>query len=118
MRDALRIFQKKGYARDELALIKIDAEGAEFGIVPRLAEIIRGSRAVWYVSFHELNLIPVDLPTRPFRVFEMLRTLFAFPDLRWYDPTLAELDKAGVLESILAGTSLPHRTLVLASRRL
>jgi len=116
--DALRIFRKKGYDRDESALIKIDTEGAEFGIVSRLAELIPGSRAIWYVSFHELNLNPATLPARPFRAFQMLRTLFAFSDLRWYEPTLAELDKAAVLEAILTGTWPPHRSLVFASRRL
>ena len=58
VRDARAVFDEAGYASGESTLIKIDVEGAEFRILPRLAGVAAASRAVWYVSFHERNVNP------------------------------------------------------------
>jgi FkbM family methyltransferase len=116
--DALRVFQQAGYAADASTLIKMDVEGAEFRIVPRLAGVISGSAATWYVSFHELNINPVEVPARPARLSEMLRTLLTFSNLHWYSSTLVLLDKNEVLNAVIAGTWPVHSSLVFSSRSL
>jgi FkbM family methyltransferase len=116
--DALELFSRQGYASDAGAFIKIDVEGAEFRIIPRLAPLIARSAAVWYVSFHELNINPTDVPARAQRIAEMLRTLITFAPLRWYDASLEELDKEAVLDAVIRGDWPANRSLVFASRDL
>ena len=116
--DASQIFQEQGYAADASTLIKMDVEGAEFRIVPRLARTIATSAATWYVSFHELNINPAGVPARPARLSEMLRTLLTFSDLHWYSPDLTALDKADVLDAVIAGAWPVHSSLVFSSRSL
>ncbi len=116
--DAAELFARHGYAADPTAFIKIDIEGAEFRVVPRLAPLIAGSAAVWYVSFHELNINPTDVPARAQRIAEMLRTLITFAPLRWYDASLKELDRAAVLDAVIRGDWPAHRSLVFAARGL
>jgi FkbM family methyltransferase len=118
MRDAAQVFQECGYAQLPSTLIKIDTEGAEFRIVPRLAEIIAGSRAVWYISFHELNINSTSVPVRFARIAEMLRALMVFSDLNWYSSNLKVLDKTATLDAVLHGTWPPHGSLVFSSRSL
>ena len=116
--DAAELFCRHGYAADPAVLIKIDIEGAEFRVVPRLAPLIAGSAAVWYVSFHELNINPTDVPARAQRIAEMLRTLITFAPLRWYDASLNELDRAAVLDAVIRGDWPAQGSLVFASRDL
>lgn len=118
MRDAIQVFQERGYAQQPSTLIKIDTEGAEFRIVPRLAEIIPGSRAVWYISFHELNINPASIPVKFARIAEMLHTLTLLSDLNWYDSNLTVLDKTATLDAVLHGTWQPHGSLVFSSQSL
>ena len=118
MRDAAQVFQERGYAQVPSTLIKIDTEGAEFRIVPRLAEIIAGSRAVWYISFHELNINSTSVPARFARIAEMLRALMVFSDLNWYSCNLTVLDKTATLDAVLHGTWPPHGSLVFSSQSL
>lgn len=118
MRDAVRVFQERGYAQAPSTLIKIDTEGAEFRIVPRLAEIIAGSRAVWYISFHELNINATSVPAKFARIAAMLHTLMVFSDLNWYSSDLTALDKAATLDAVLHGTWPPHGSLVFSSQSL
>lgn len=116
--DALRVFRERDYAGQDTALIKIDIEGAEFAVIPRLAPLIPESRAIWYVSFHELNLNPKNLPVDTVRVAEMLRVLICFGDLHWYSAELVELDKGATLRAIMSQSWPPHGSLVFSSRRL
>jgi FkbM family methyltransferase len=118
MRDAAQVFQERGYAQAPSTLIKIDTEGAEFRIVPRLAEIIAGSRAVWYISFHELNINSTSVPVTFARIAEMLHALMVFSDLNWYSSSLTALDKAATLDAVLHGTWPPHGSLVFSSQCL
>ena len=117
-RSTASIFQKKRYAMMKTTVIKFDVEGAEFRILPSLQDIISTSRAIWFVSLHELNVNPIDLPAHPIRVFEVVRLLSTFRDLHWYDTGLIELDKTAVLEAVVAGTWRRESTFVFASRRL
>ncbi len=116
--DAAALFCRHGYAADPAAFIKIDIEGAEFRVVPRLAPLIAGSAAVWYISFHELNINPTDVPARALRIAEMLRTLITFAPLRWYDTSLKELDRSAVLDAVIRGDWPANGSLVFASRDL
>lgn len=116
--DAAELFARHGYAADPTAFIKIDIEGAEFRVVPRLAPLIADSAAVWFVSFHEQNLNPVEVPARVQRIAEMLRTLITFAPLRWYDIALKELDRAAVLDAVIRGDWPENGSLVFASRDL
>jgi FkbM family methyltransferase len=116
--DAAELFSRHGFASDPAAFIKIDIEGAEFRVVPRLAPLIARSAAVWYISFHELNINPTDVPVRVQRVAEMLRSLITFAPLRWYDTSLKELDKAAVLDAVIRGDWTANGSLVFASRDL
>ncbi len=118
MRDAVQVFQERGYAQQPSTLIKIDTEGAEFRIVPRLADIIPGSRAIWYISFHELNINPASIPVKFARIAEMLHTLTVLSDLNWYDSNLTALDKTTTLDAVLHGTWPPHGSLVFSSQSL
>ena len=118
MRDAAQVFLERGYAQAPSTLIKIDTEGAEFRIVPRLAEIIAGSRAVWYISFHELNINVASVPAKFARIAEMLRALMVFSNLNWYGPDLTALDKTATLDAVLHGTWPPHGSLVFSSQSL
>ncbi len=118
MRDAAQVFQERGYAQLPSTLIKIDTEGAEFLIVPRLAEIIAGSHAVWYISFHELNINPTSVPARFARIAEMLRTLMVLSGLNWYSSNLTALDKTATLDAVLHGAWPPHGSLVFSSQSL
>jgi FkbM family methyltransferase len=118
MRDAAQVFQERGYAQVPSTLIKIDTEGAEFRIVPRLAEIIAGSCAVWYISFHEFNINSTSVPVRFARIAEMLRALMVFSDLNWYSSNLTALDKTATLDAVLHGTWPPHGSLVFSSQSL
>ena len=117
-RDVRAIFRDKGYAACAETLVKIDVEGAEFRIVPRLGEIIGDSRCTWCVSFHEWNLNPPDLPAEPIRAAEMIRTLSMFSGLRWFTTGLVELDKTATLEAILTRSWANHASLVFANRDL
>jgi len=112
VRDAGKVFRDRGYAECERTLVKIDVEGAEFQIIPRIAELIPQSRCVWYVSFHELNVNPPGIPARDARQGEMLRALSAFGQLRWYGGALEELDQEQVLSSVRAGTWPVHESLL------
>ncbi len=116
--DAAELFRRHGYAADPAAFIKIDIEGAEFRVVPRLAPLIAGSAAVWYISFHELNINPTDVPARVQRIAEMLRTLITFAPLRWYDASLKELDSAAALDAVIRGEWPANGSLVFSSRDL
>jgi FkbM family methyltransferase len=116
--DAAELFFRHGFASDPAAFIKIDIEGAEFRVLPRLAPLIAQSAAVWYVSFHELNINPTDVPVRVQRVAEMLRSLSTFAPLRWYDTSLKELDKTAVLDAVIRGVWPANGSLVFASRDL
>jgi len=118
MRDVVDVFRERQYAASDSALIKIDVEGAEFLIVPRLADIVGQSRAIWYVSFHEWNVNSAHVPARFPRLAAMLHTLLGFSALRWFDPELRELDKVSVLDQVVAGTWPPHRSLVFSSQPL
>jgi FkbM family methyltransferase len=111
-RDALGVFRAAGYADDSRTLVKIDVEGSEFVIVPRLAGLIAASRCTWLVSFHELNVNPGDVPAKHARIAEMLRALLCFRGLRWFNEKLQQLDKARVLDAVLAGTLPPHLSFV------
>lgn len=73
--DALEIFQAKGYASDPHTIVKMDVEGSEFVILPRLAELISDSRCVWLVSFHGF-LLGLSSSAREAREREMF-DLFA-----------------------------------------
>jgi FkbM family methyltransferase len=118
MRDVRNVFRDGGYASCERTFVKIDIEGAEFRIIPRLADLVADSRCVWYVSFHELNLNPPHLLTRHARAMEMLRSLAVFTPLRWYDNDRKELDKTEVLDAVLAGSWPIHASLLFCQRRL
>jgi len=118
VRDVLDVFRESGHSACDTALIKIDVEGSEFRIVPRLSDVIASSSAVWYVSFHELNINPSDIPARPMRIAEMIRSLAVFAELHWYDATLTELDKDKTCGSIVDGTWPSHSSLVFSSRPL
>ncbi len=117
-RSAAAIFKKKRYATMDSTVIKIDVEGAEFRIIPSLHDIIAASQAIWYVSVHELNINPINLPAHPIRVLEVVRLLSTFRHLHWYDPGLIELDKTAVLEAIATGRWPKQSSFVFASRRL
>ena len=118
MRDAAEVFRERQYAASESTLIKIDVEGAEFLIVPRLADIIGSSRAVWYVSFHEWNVNSAHVPARFPRLAAMLNALLGFSALRWFDPDLRELDKVAVLDQLVAGNWPAHHSLVFSAQPL
>ncbi len=118
VRDVLDVFRESGYSAGDTTLIKIDVEGSEFRILPRLGDVIASSSAVWYISFHELNINPPNLPARPVRIAEMIRSLAMFGGLHWYNATLEKLDKAKTFESIIDGTWPSHSSLVFSSRSL
>ncbi len=96
--------------------MKIDVEGAEFRILPRLADVIAESRCTWYVSFHEWNLNPAGLPAEPYRAAELIHTISAFASLNWYTHDLTPLDKTAVLDSIIARQWPLHASLVFTNR--
>jgi FkbM family methyltransferase len=118
VRDVRNVFRDQGYASCERTFVKIDVEGAEFRIVPHLGDLIADSRCVWYVSFHELNVNPADIPVRHARIGEMLRSLSAFGRLRWYGSDRQELDKAHVLDSVLGGSWPIHASLLFCRSQL
>jgi FkbM family methyltransferase len=101
MRDALTVFRDAGYANCDRTLVKIDVEGAEFQIIPRLREVIAQSRCVWYVSFHPHNLNPAEL-SRFVRAAEMITALSAFENLNWYWPDFRYAEKNGLMEGFLS----------------
>ena len=113
-RDVLSVFRDYGYASCDHTFVKMDIEGAEFRIIPHLAELIAESRCIWYVSFHELNVNPPDIPARYARISEMLNTLIAYARLHWYDSNLRELDKASVFEAVLTGSWPFHASLLFS----
>lgn len=118
VRDARVVFEAAGYATDASTLIKLDVEGAEFTILPHLASLVARSRAVWYVSFHELNLNPPGAGATSARVSEMQRSLAAFAGFHWYDARLTALDQPATLRAIGEGTWPPHSSLVFSPRAL
>jgi FkbM family methyltransferase len=117
-RDVRAVFRDGGYGSCDRTLVKIDIEGAEFRILPRLADVIAESRCIWYVSFHELNINPPHLPSRHARTLEMLRSLAAFAPLRWYNDDFREIDKNAVLDAVVAGAWPVHGALVFCQRDL
>jgi FkbM family methyltransferase len=100
VRDARVVFEAAGYAADASTLIKLDVEGAEFTILPHLAPLVATSRAVWYVSFHELNLNPPGTSATVARAGEMQRALSAFAGFHWYDARMTPLDQSATLRAI------------------
>lgn len=116
VRDVQAIFRENGYANCDRTLVKIDVEGSEFKILPRLADYIGNSRCVWYVSFHELNLNPSDFPKKPYRVAEMIRALAAMAKLNWFNVKGERLSMESVLAEIISGDWKYHQSLVFCSR--
>jgi hypothetical protein len=106
------VFRREGFTEDPATIVKIDVEGSEFRIIPRIAELIRGSCCVWILSLHEMNLAPED------RTSQALRLLDCFAALTWYDMELNPLDPGEVRASIEAGTWQPMQTLVFSSQSL
>jgi FkbM family methyltransferase len=118
VRDGLDEFREGGYASSEDAVIKIDIEGSEFRLIPRIAELIPDSRGVWILSLHEINITRAHVPPGPMRAAETIRVLDAFSTLNWYDTALRPVDKAAALQSILAETWTFSQTLVFSNRTL
>lgn len=112
------VFETTGYASGESTLIKIDVEGAEFLILPRLDDVIAASRATWYVSFHELNVNPAGAVAAGFRADQMRRSLRVFQGFRWHDARLRALDPDATLRAVDDGTWPPHASIVFSRRDL
>jgi FkbM family methyltransferase len=118
VRDARSVFDAECYAASESTLIKIDVEGSEFQLLPHLASVLANSLAVWYVSFHELNINPPGVPPGPARIEMMLASLSAVADLYWYDATLAQLDREATVRAVKEGSWPPHASLIFSRRPL
>jgi FkbM family methyltransferase len=118
VRDVRAVFRDHGYASCAQTFVKMDVEGAEFRILPRLAEVIAESRCVWCVSFHEWNLNPPGLPPEPYRAAQMINALSVFAKLNWYSTDLRQLDKAALFDELTKRTWPIHSTLVFSARDL
>jgi len=118
VRDARALFRDKGYASDAQTFVKMDVEGAEFRILPRLGDVVAESRCVWCVSFHEWNLNPPNLPPEPYRAAQMINALSVFAPLNWYTSDLQPLDRAALFDKLLTRTWPIHSSLVFSSREL
>lgn len=118
VRDVRSLFRDKGYASHEETFVKMDVEGAEFRILPRLAEVVGESRCVWNVSFHEWNLNPPGLPVEPYRAAQMINALSVFAPLNWYTSDLQPLDRAALFDQLLKRTWPIHASLVFSAREL
>jgi FkbM family methyltransferase len=118
MRDARALFRDKGYASDAKTFIKMDVEGAEFRILPRISEVIAKSRCIWFISFHEWNLVPENLPLEPVRIAQMINALSVFASLNWYTPDLVKLDPQDVFDRIIKRTWRVQMSLVFSAMPL
>jgi FkbM family methyltransferase len=118
MRDARALFREKGYAADARTLIKMDVEGAEFRILPRISDVIANSRCIWFISFHEWNLNPENLPVEPFRAAQMINVLSVFASLNWYTPDLVKLDPQDVFDRVMKRTWRVQMSLVFSASAL
>lgn len=118
VRDARTVFREQGYAGCDRTLVKIDMEGAEFIILPHLAEVIAESRNVWLISFHEKNINPANLPVRFARISEMLRSLSVFATFKWHDENLKPLEPEAVLGAVVQGKWPRHKSFVFCRREI
>lgn len=72
VRDAKKVFDLGDFAARDKTIVKIDIEGAEYVILPRLAEMIATSKCIWVVSFHDHDVAALPMAYR------------VFSDLNWY----------------------------------
>lgn len=56
MRDTRAVLEEIGVGPD--SLLKIDIEGAEYQVLPRIAPLLAETRPVLHVSFHPFNIVP------------------------------------------------------------
>jgi FkbM family methyltransferase len=114
MRDILAVFRESGYWNCGRTLIKIDVEGAEYQIIPRLRELISDSRCVWYLSLHPINLNPEILPPKFVRVAETINVLYSFERLSWYNPSFHRINKEKLIQELLS-TGLSPNSLIFCN---
>jgi hypothetical protein len=107
MRDILEPFRHSYYAA---------REGAEFIPFRRLAEIIRGWRAVWYISFRTRSINAAHVPVRFSRLAAMRGAILSLSSLRWFDPDLRQRDNPATPLQIVAGVRPVHSRPVFSSR--
>lgn len=74
------------YVRSREVFIKIDIEGAEFALVPRMAETFRSlNRAVINISTHPFNIKTADLSEQRSRRIEAKESILdAYSGLYWF----------------------------------
>lgn len=118
VRDVRAVFRDRGYAACDQTFVKMDVEGAEFRILPRLADVVADSRCVWCVSFHEWNLNPPGLPAEPYRAAQMINALSVFAPLNWYTSDLQPIDKAVLFDELTKRTWPIHSSLVFSASKL
>lgn len=115
-RDAATEFLQCGYLSNPTCLIKIDIEGAEYGLLGRIAELIPAALCSWYVSFHHFNVNDGDglLDTATTRIVKTLLALKCFSTHDWYvfrQTRLAKRDPMALLDAVLKGTFMPESIL-------
>jgi FkbM family methyltransferase len=103
VRDVRRLFLENGYLACDKTLIKIDVEGAEYGIIDRLRPLLDQARCVWYLSLHPFNLLSSGVDSKYLRIAETTRLLLGFQRFRWLTSGLLDVDKNGTLADL-------HRT--------
>lgn len=89
------------YARSREVFIKVDIEGAEFALVPKMAETFRGlNRAVINISTHSFNLKDPDASAQTDRRIKAKEEILnAFSGLHWFvweDGKLDRIDEGAV----------------------
>jgi FkbM family methyltransferase len=102
-----RVFEEAGWLNDLNALVKIDAEGAEYRILSSLGSAVGYAACSFYISFHPFNLVSNDArPDRLLRAQATLAWMDQFWDYVWWSGAsgaLTRIDKARELEFAMAG---------------
>lgn len=100
---------------DDRTIVKMDIEGSEFALLPRLTRLIAESRCLWHVSFHP-QLVPrwPAFDENALRIAEMIRSLAVFAGHNWYNTQMRLLSKSEVIHRIQDGGSGLGTTMIFS----
>lgn len=105
--DVLSAFNINKFHQNQKCLIRIDVNGCEFEIIPRLRSLISNSQCMWYISFNCSKINPFGFNSEILQSTALINAIMHFKDLDWYNPSLNPVNKPELINNIFNNKTLP-----------